>query len=91
MKIKRARTDRVPNLELDGLVVDGDHAGAELDADGEVVHGLEPLVGELQQQARLPHACRAESQSINHDAQPTKQTEARNRARALGQADPPTS
>jgi hypothetical protein len=55
---KGKSTDRVPNLELDGLVVDGDHAGAELDADGEVVHGLEPLVRELQQQARLPHACR---------------------------------
>ena len=49
--MNKSSTDRVPNLELDGLVVDGDHAGAELDADGEVVHGLEPLVRELQQQA----------------------------------------
>ena len=48
---------RVPNLELDGLVVDGDHAGAELDADGEVMDGLEALVGELQQQARLADTC----------------------------------
>ena len=73
MKIKRARTDRVPNLELDGLVVDGDHPGAELDADGEVMDGLEALVGELQQQARLPHACRAESQSTNQSRRATNQ------------------
>lgn len=59
---KGKSTDRVPNLELDGLVVDGDHAGAELDADGEVVHGLEPLVRELQQQARFPHACNQTNQ-----------------------------
>jgi hypothetical protein len=46
--VERTRmTDRVPNLEL-----------AELDADGEVMHGLEPLVCELQQQARLPHTCK---------------------------------
>ena len=50
-------TYRVPNLELDGLVVDGDHPGAELDADGEVMDGLEALVGELQQQARLADTC----------------------------------
>ena len=56
-RLEEHRTDRVPNLELDGLVVDGDHAGAKLDADGEVVHGLEALVGELQQQARLADAC----------------------------------
>jgi len=34
-------------LELEGLAVDGDHAGAEFDADVEVVHGLEALVREL--------------------------------------------
>ena len=60
-RLEEHRTDRVPNLELDGLVVDGDHAGAKLDADGEVVHGLEALVRELQQQARLPHACKAQT------------------------------
>jgi hypothetical protein len=43
--------DCVPNLELDGFVVDGDHASAGLNADGEVMHRLEPLVCELQQQA----------------------------------------
>eukprot|EP00227_Mantoniella_beaufortii_P021557 CAMPEP_0197591626 /NCGR_PEP_ID=MMETSP1326-20131121/13819_1 /TAXON_ID=1155430 /ORGANISM="Genus nov. species nov., Strain RCC2288" /LENGTH=295 /DNA_ID=CAMNT_0043157157 /DNA_START=218 /DNA_END=1100 /DNA_ORIENTATION=+ len=47
---------RVPDLQLDLLVVDGDHAAAELHADGQVVHVLEPLVRELQQQARLAHA-----------------------------------
>jgi hypothetical protein len=43
--------DCVPNLELNGFVVDGDHASAGLNADGEVMHRLEPLVCELQQQA----------------------------------------
>ena len=62
---ERSRTDRVPNLEFDGLVVDGDHAGAEFDADGEVVHGLEALVRELQQQARLPHACNTNKQTTD--------------------------
>lgn len=41
----------VPNLELDGAAVDGDHASAELNTDGEIVNRLEPLVRELQQQA----------------------------------------
>ena len=54
---KGRHTHRVPNLELDGLAVDGDHPGPELDADGEVVDGLEALVGELQQQAQLANAC----------------------------------
>ena len=47
---------RVPDLELDLLVVYRDHTCAELDADGEVVHWLEALVRELQEQARLPDA-----------------------------------
>jgi hypothetical protein len=47
---------RVPDLELDLLVVNADHARAELHPDGQVVHRLEALVGELQQQARLAHA-----------------------------------
>mmetsp|Transcript_23456 Transcript_23456/g.69088 ORF Transcript_23456/g.69088 Transcript_23456/m.69088 type:complete len:208 (-) Transcript_23456:116-739(-) len=41
----------VPDLQLDLLVVDGDHARPKLHADGQVVHGLEALVGELQQEA----------------------------------------
>ena len=48
--------DRVPDLELDLLALDVDHPGAELDPDGEVVHWLEPLVGELEEQAGLAHA-----------------------------------
>ena len=48
-------TNRVPNLELDLLPLDVDHASTELDADGEIVHRLEPLVRELEQQARLAH------------------------------------
>ena len=45
---------RVPDLQLDLLVVYRDHARAELDADGQIVHWLEALVRELQEQARLP-------------------------------------
>lgn len=40
----------VPDLQLDLLVVDGDHPRAKLNSNGEVVHRLEPLVSELQQQ-----------------------------------------
>ena len=50
------RTHSVPDLQLDLLVVYRDHARAELDADGQVVHWLEALVRELQEQARLPDA-----------------------------------
>ena len=55
-KVRSPPLYRVPNLELDLLSVDGDHARAKLDANREVVDGLEPLVGELQQQARLADA-----------------------------------
>ncbi len=48
---ERLLPGRVPDLQLDLLAVDGDHARAELDADSQVVHGLEPAVSELQQQA----------------------------------------
>ena len=42
---------RVPNLQLDILVFDLDHARSELNADSEIVYGLEALVCELQEQA----------------------------------------
>lgn len=51
-------THRVPDLQLYLLAVYVDHARAELDADGQVMHGLEALVRELEQQAGLAHACR---------------------------------
>lgn len=41
----------VPNLELDVLIVDGDHARPKLHANCEVVYRLEALVCELQQKA----------------------------------------
>jgi hypothetical protein len=44
-------TNRIPDLDLGGLAIYGDDAGAILDADGKVVDRPEPLVGELQQQA----------------------------------------
>ena len=47
----------IPNLQFDLLAVNGHHPGAKLDADGQVVHRLEALVGELQQQTRLADAC----------------------------------
>lgn len=50
-------TDRVPHLELDLFVIDGDHARAKFDADGQVVHWLEALVCELEQQTALADAC----------------------------------
>jgi len=50
-------TSSVPNLKLDGLVINSDHASSELDANGEVMHWLEPLVRKLQQKARFPHPC----------------------------------
>ena len=53
--IEQSFTHRVPDLKLDLLPLDVDHASTELDADGEIVHRLEPLVRELEQQARLAH------------------------------------
>lgn len=50
-KKRRRRTDGVPNLELDGATIDGDHASAEFHANGQIMNGLKPLVRELQQQA----------------------------------------
>jgi hypothetical protein len=47
---------RVPDLQLDGLPIDLDGPRPELDADRQVMHGLEALVGELQQQAGLADA-----------------------------------
>lgn len=44
-------THRVPDLQLDLLSINVDHARPKLHADGQVVHRLEPLVCELQQQA----------------------------------------
>lgn len=48
---------RIPYLQLDLLAVNVDHPCPELHANGEVVHRLEPLVRELQQQAGLAHTC----------------------------------
>jgi len=48
---------RVPDLELDLGVVDGDRSRAELDSDREVVDRLETLVCELQKQTGFPDGC----------------------------------
>lgn len=46
----------IPDLQLDELVVQVDHAGTKFDPDCQVMDGLESLVGELQQQTRLADA-----------------------------------
>jgi hypothetical protein len=43
-------TYRVPNLKLNLFVVNGDHARPKLHANGKVMHRLEALVGELQEE-----------------------------------------
>jgi len=48
---------RVPDLEFDLFVGDGDHAGTKLDADCEIVDGLEAFVGELEEEAGFSHSC----------------------------------
>ena len=42
---------RVPDLQLDLLPINVDHSCPKLHANGEVVHWLEALVCELQQEA----------------------------------------
>lgn len=48
---------RVPNLKLDLLSFNVDHAGPEFYSYGEVVDRLEPFVGELKQEARFANTC----------------------------------
>lgn len=43
-------TYSVPDLKLDLLVTDANHTSSKLDSDCEVVHWLEALVCELEQQ-----------------------------------------
>lgn len=62
LKKKQKRKEKdgiysVPNLKLDRTTVDGDHASSELDTNGEIMHGLESLVSELQEQTRFPYTC----------------------------------
>ena len=49
----RARAHRVPNLQLDVLVVDLNRAGSEFDANRQIVLLTEALVCELEEQAGL--------------------------------------
>jgi hypothetical protein len=44
---REREVNRVPDLKLNWLVVNGDHPGPKLDTNGKVVHRLEPLVREL--------------------------------------------
>jgi len=50
-RAERFLTRRVPDLELDLLLVNGDHPSAELNTNREVVNGLEATVGELEKKA----------------------------------------
>jgi len=56
--------DRVPNLQLGGLAVDVDDTRATIATEGGIELRSEPLLCELQKQARLPHSCT--QQSINN-------------------------
>ncbi len=47
---------RIPNLELNLLSVNVDHAGPELDPDGQVVNWLKSLVRELEKKTGLSNA-----------------------------------
>jgi len=47
----------IPDLQLDKLVVQVDHAGTEFYPDRQVMDGLESLVGELQEQTGLADSC----------------------------------
>lgn len=42
---------RVPNLQLDLLAIDIDHSSPKLHTNGEIVHRLEALVSELEEEA----------------------------------------
>jgi hypothetical protein len=44
-------TNRIPNLELDWFVIDGDHPSSKLNTDSQIVHWLEPFIGELKKKA----------------------------------------
>lgn len=47
---RQCTTHGVPDLQLDLVAVDVDESCTELDSNGEVVYGLESLIGELEQQ-----------------------------------------
>ena len=44
---KESENYSIPDLKLNGFVVDGDHPSPKLNTDGEVMDWLEPLVREL--------------------------------------------
>ena len=48
LRTKNERTYRVPYLQFNLLIINRHHATPELDADGEIVHALEPFIRELQ-------------------------------------------
>lgn len=53
---ERLLAGRIPDLQLNLFAVDCDHSGTEFDTDGQIVHGLEAFVGELQQKTRFADA-----------------------------------
>ena len=52
----RCKIYRIPYLQLDLLAVYGDHSRPKLNADRQVMHLLEALISELEQQAGLSDA-----------------------------------
>ena len=55
-ELKRNETYRIPDLKFYLFAINCYHASSKLQANGEIMHGLETLVCELEQQTRLPHA-----------------------------------
>jgi hypothetical protein len=51
-------------LKLDLLSINVDHPSTKLHADGQVMHWLEALVGELEQQAGLAHTCTPQEKAL---------------------------
>lgn len=50
-KRERGRKYGVPDLQLNGFVIDGDHPGPEFNPDGKIMYRLKPFVGELKEEA----------------------------------------
>lgn len=62
-KIKETWSNRIPNLQLDRFVVDGDHPGTELNSNCQVMHRLEPFVRELKEKTWFSNSYKKKKKS----------------------------
>lgn len=46
-KREKKITNRVPYLQFDWFIVNGDHSSPKFNTDGQIMHGLKPLVRKL--------------------------------------------